>query len=74
MAKNDIQPVENNQADVFVKFLKEAIIDNSRETVIKKLLASGRAKRLNSLNVRNVVATTYDTETGSHTLLILICP
>lgn len=64
--------VENANVDVFAQFMGESIVDNSREATIKQLLASGRAKRLNGLNVRNVVATTYDTETGSHTLLTFV--
>lgn len=50
----------------------EASTDNSREAVIKELLASGRAKRLNGLTVRNVVATQFDTDVSSHTLLTFV--
>lgn len=80
MAKqNTKQPVENvaDEAkevvkDVFAKFMGESVADNSREATIKQLLASGRAKRLNGLNVRNVVATTFDSDAGSHTLLTFV--
>lgn len=73
MAKNEIQPVENNNVDVFAQYMNaEASTDNSREAVIKELLASGRAKRLNGLTVRNVVATQFDTDVSSHTLLTFV--
>ena len=80
MAKqNTKQPVENvaDEAkevvkDVFAQFMGENIVDNSRDAVIKKLLAGGRAKRLNGLTVRNVVATTFDSDAGSHTLLTFV--
>lgn len=58
--------------DVFAQFMSESVVDNSREAIIKQLLASGRAKRLNGLNVRNVVATTFDSDAGSHTLLTFV--
>lgn len=80
MAKqNTKQPVENvaDEAkevvkDVFAQFMGENIVDNSRDAVIKKLLTGGRAKRLNGLTVRNVVATTFDSDAGSHTLLTFV--
>lgn len=59
-------------ADIFAQFMGESVADNSREATIKQLLASGRAKRLNGLNVRNVVATTFDSDAGSHTLLTFV--
>ena len=40
----------------------------NREDIIKELLASGKAKRVNGLTVRNVVATPYDT----HCLLTFV--
>ena len=55
--------------DVFAQFMSEdAGVERSREDIIKELIASGNAKRLNNLTVKNVVATEFDT----HTLLTFV--
>lgn len=55
--------------DVFAQFMSEdAGVERSREDIIKELIASGSAKRLNNLTVKNVVATEFDT----HTLLTFV--
>lgn len=62
---------EQQQAvnDVFAQFMSEdAGVERSREDIIKELIASGKAKRLNNLTVKNVVATEFDT----HTLLTFV--
>ena len=55
--------------DVFAQFMSEdASSERSREDIIKELIASGNAKRLNNLTVKNVVATEFDT----HALLTFV--
>ena len=55
--------------DVFAQFMGEdAGVERSREDIIKELIASGNAKRLNNLTVKNVVATEFDT----HALLTFV--
>lgn len=55
--------------DVFAQFMGEdASAERSREDIIKELIASGNAKRLNNLTVKNVVATEFDT----HALLTFV--
>lgn len=55
--------------DIFAQFMSEdAGVERSREDIIKELIASGNAKRLNNLTVKNVVATEFDT----HTLLTFV--
>lgn len=64
------QEVDDADAvDVFAQFMGEDVEqDDSREEIIKRLLASGKAKRLNGLTVKNVVATMFDT----HALLTFV--
>lgn len=65
----NVQPTESVNVDIFAQFMNDdAAIDKSREDIIKELLASGKAKRLNGLTVKNVVATRFDT----HTLLTFV--
>lgn len=55
--------------DIFAQFMSEdAGVERSRDDIIKELIASGNAKRLNNLTVKNVVATEFDT----HTLLTFV--
>ena len=55
--------------DVFAQFMSEDDgSERSREDIIKELIASGNAKRLNNLTVKNVVATEFDT----HALLTFV--
>lgn len=55
--------------DIFAQFMSEDTpVSKDRDEVIKELLASGTAKRVNNLTVRNVVATVYDT----HALLTFV--
>lgn len=55
--------------DIFAQFMGEdASSERSREDIIKELIASGNAKRLNNLTVKNVVATEFDT----HALLTFV--
>lgn len=63
------QQVTNEQVDIFAQFMSEdAPASKDRDEVIKELLTSGVAKRVNNLTVRNVVATVYDT----HALLTFV--
>lgn len=58
-----------NVMNIFEQFQTEGVSeDKSREDIIKELIASGNAKRMNNLTVRNVVAHEYDT----HTLLTFV--
>ena len=67
--QNNVQPTESVNVDIFAQFMSDdAASDKSREDIIKELLASGKAKRLNGLTVKNVVATQFDT----HTLLTFV--
>ena len=55
--------------DVFAQFMSEDDgSERSREDIIRELIASGNAKRLNNLTVKNVVATEFDT----HALLTFV--
>lgn len=55
--------------DIFAQFMSEdTSSERSRENIIKELIASGNAKRLNNLTVKNVVATEFDT----HALLTFV--
>lgn len=55
--------------DIFAQFMSEDTpVSKDRDEVIKELLASGTAKRVNNLTVRNVVTTKYDT----HSLLTFV--
>nr|DAG95247.1 MAG TPA: hypothetical protein [Crassvirales sp.] len=55
--------------DVFAQFMSEDEgSERSREDIIKELIASGNAKRLDNLTVKNVVATEFDT----HALLTFV--
>lgn len=55
--------------DIFAQLMGEdASSERSREDIIKELIASGNAKRLNNLTVKNVVATEFDT----HALLTFV--
>lgn len=57
------------QNDVFAQFMSDdSSEDKTKEDIIKELLASGNAKRINNLTVRNVVATQFDT----HALLTFV--
>lgn len=63
------QPTENANVDIFAQFMGEDDVNvKSTEDIIKELIASGKAKRINGLTVKNVVATQFDT----HTLLTFV--
>lgn len=63
------QPTENANVDIFAQFIGEDDVNvKSTEDIIKELIASGKAKRINGLTVKNVVATQFDT----HTLLTFV--
>lgn len=65
----NVQPTESVNVDIFAQFMSDdSASDKSREDIIKELLASGKAKRLNGLTVKNVVATQFDT----HALLTFV--
>lgn len=67
--QTNVQPTESVNVDIFAQFMgDDAASDKSREDIIKELLASGKAKRLNGLTVKNVVATQFDT----HALLTFV--
>lgn len=67
------QSVERVGNDIFAQFMSEdAGEDKSREDIIKELIASGNAKLLRGLSVKNIVATEFETEGGSHTLLTFV--
>lgn len=67
------QSVERVENDIFAQLMGEGASEElNREDVIKKLLASGKAKRVNGLNVRNVVATNYESDGNIHTLLTFV--
>lgn len=67
--QTNVQPTESVNVDIFAQFMNDdAASDKSREDIIKELLASGKAKRLNGLTVKNVVATQFDT----HALLTFV--
>lgn len=63
------QQVVNEQVDIFAQFMSEESTDvKDRDEVIKELISSGNAKRINGLTVRNVVAKEFDT----HALLTFV--
>lgn len=63
------QPTENANVDIFTQFMGEDDVNvKSTEDIIKELIASGKAKRINGLTVKNVVATQFDT----HALLTFV--
>nr|DAR28966.1 MAG TPA: hypothetical protein [Crassvirales sp.] len=67
--QTNVQPTESVNVDIFAQFMgDDAASDKSREDIVKELLASGKAKRLNGLTVKNVVATQFDT----HALLTFV--
>lgn len=61
---------ETEENDIFSSFFEDDNNDvvKSREDIIKELLASGTAKRLNNLNIKNVAVKEYDT----HALLTFV--
>lgn len=65
----------------FDSIMSEESNEKTTEDIIKELLASGHAKRVNNLTVRNVVATSYDVDKNivrnddplkNHTLLTFV--
>ena len=63
------QQVANDQVDIFAQFMSEDTTETKdRDEIIKELIASGNAKRINGLTVRNVVAKEFDT----HALLTFV--
>lgn len=65
----------------FDSIMSEESSEKTTEDIIKELLASGNAKRVNNLTVRNVVATSYDADKNivrnddplkNHTLLTFV--
>ena len=63
------QQVVNEQVDIFAQFMSEdATETKDRDEIIKELISSGNAKRINGLTVRNVVAKEFDT----HALLTFV--
>lgn len=63
------QQVANGQVDIFAQFMGEDSTETKdRDEIIKELIASGTAKRINGLTVRNVVAKEFDT----HALLTFV--
>lgn len=69
MAKQ-VKEDAKNVINIFEQFgqTEGANVERSREDIIRELIASGNAKRVNNLTVRNVVAHEYDT----HTLLTFV--
>lgn len=65
----DVQPKGSVNDDIFAQFMGEDDVNvKSTEDIIKELIASGKAKRINGLTVKNVVATQFDT----HALLTFV--
>lgn len=63
------QQVANEQVDIFAQFMSEDTTETKdRDEIIKELIASGNARRINGLTVRNVVAKEFDT----HALLTFV--
>lgn len=63
------QQVANEQVDIFAQFMGETTTESKdRDEIIKELISSGNAKRINGLTVRNVVAKEFDT----HALLTFV--
>lgn len=68
-----VQSVERVENDIFAQFMNEdASEERNREDIIKELLASGKAKLVKGLKVRNVVATNYESDGNIHTLLTFV--
>lgn len=66
---NAVKQQVANQVDIFAQFMSEDTTETKdRDEVIKDLIASGNAKRINGLTVRNVVAKEFDT----HALLTFV--
>lgn len=65
-----VAPVENDVQlnNVFSMLNESEGSANDRDAIIKELLASGNARRVNGLHVKNVVATALD----NHTLLTFV--
>ena len=63
------QVTENVNVDIFAQFMGENTTEaKDRDEVIKELISSGNAKRIDGLTVRNVVAKEFDT----HALLTFV--
>lgn len=63
------QVAENANVDIFAQFMSEDSTETKdRDEIIKELISSGTAKRINGLTVRNVVAKEFDT----HALLTFV--
>lgn len=63
------QVAENADVDIFAQFMGETTTESKdRDEIIKELISSGNAKRINGLTVRNVVAKEFDT----HALLTFV--
>lgn len=63
------QVAENANVDIFAQFMGEDSTETKdRDEIIKELISSGTAKRINGLTVRNVVAKEFDT----HALLTFV--
>ena len=63
------QQVANEQVDIFAQFMSEDSTEvKDRDEIIKELISSGTAKRINGLTVRNVDAKEFDT----HALLTFV--
>lgn len=63
------QVAENANVDIFTQFMSEDSAEvKDRDEIIKELISSGTAKRINGLTVRNVVAKEFDT----HALLTFV--
>lgn len=65
-----VAPVENDVQvnNVFSMLNESEGSANDRDSIIKELIASGNARRVNGLHVKNVVATALD----NHTLLTFV--
>ncbi len=60
---------QEQTVDIFAQLMGEdSVQDKSREDIIKELIASGSARRVNGLTVRNVVSTQFET----HALLTFV--
>lgn len=63
------QVAGNANVDIFAQFMGEDSTEvKDRDEIIKELISSGTAKRINGLTVRNVVAKEFDT----HALLTFV--
>ena len=64
-----IEVPQSANVNIFAQFMSEdAPASKDRDEVIKELIASGNAKRINGLTVRNVVSKEFDT----HALLTFV--